>query len=100
MFNIQAEGQGSPRQAIMYKQYPFSEQKQLEAKLKKKEIDPTWSHNWVFPEHKEIQYFYRFHSISYYKILKDDAVKVLNQYASKFGKLSSGHRTGKGQFPF
>ena len=33
-------------------------------------------------------------------ILKDDAVKVLNQYASKFGKLSSGHRTGKGQFSF
>ena len=22
------------------------------------------------------------------------------QYASKFGKLSSGHRTGKGQFSF
>ena len=32
------------------------------------------------------------------KVLKDDAVKV--QYASKFGKLSSGHRTGKGQFSF
>ena len=35
-----------------------------------------------------------------FKILKDDAVKVLQQYASKFGKLSSGHRTGKGQFSF
>ena len=34
------------------------------------------------------------------QILKDDAVKVLHQYASKFGKLSSGHRTGKGQFSF
>ena len=32
------------------------------------------------------------------QILKDDAVKVLR--ASKFGKLSSGHRTGKGQFSF
>ena len=32
------------------------------------------------------------------QILKDDAVKVLHQYASKFGKLISGHRTGKGQF--
>ena len=32
------------------------------------------------------------------QILKDDAVKVCTQYASKFGKLSSGHRTGKGQF--
>ena len=35
------------------------------------------------------------------QILKDDAVKVLHiQYARKFGKLSSGHRTGKGQFSF
>ena len=25
---------------------------------------------------------------------------MLTQYASKFGKLSSGHRTGKGQFSF
>ena len=35
-----------------------------------------------------------------FQILKDDAVKVLPQYASKFGKLSSGHRTGKSQFSF
>ena len=34
------------------------------------------------------------------QILKDDAVKCCTQYASKFGKLSSGHRTGKGQFSF
>ena len=34
------------------------------------------------------------------QILKDDAVKVCTQYASKFGKFSSGHRTGKGQFSF
>ena len=33
-------------------------------------------------------------------ILKDDAVKCCTQYARKFGKLSSGHRTGKGQFSF
>ena len=34
-------------------------------------------------------------------ILKDDAVKVHStQYAGKFGKLSSGHRTGKGPFSF
>ena len=26
--------------------------------------------------------------------------KCCTQYASKFGKLSSGHRTGKGQFSF
>ena len=35
-----------------------------------------------------------------FHILKDDAVKVLHSYVSKFGKLSSGHRTGKGQFSF
>ena len=33
-------------------------------------------------------------------IPKDDAVKVLTQYVSKFGTLSSGHRTEKGQFSF
>ena len=35
-----------------------------------------------------------------FQVLKDDAVKCYPQYASKFGKLSSGHRTGKGQFSF
>ena len=34
------------------------------------------------------------------QILKDDVLMCCTQYASKFGKLSSGHRTGKGQFPF
>ena len=34
------------------------------------------------------------------QILKDDAIKVLHSYSSKFGKLSSGHRTRKGQFSF
>ena len=34
------------------------------------------------------------------QILKDDAVKVLQQYANKFGKLSSGHRTGRGRLSF
>ena len=34
-----------------------------------------------------------------FQVLKDDAVKV-PQYASAFRKLSSGHRTGKGQFSF
>ena len=38
--------------------------------------------------------------VELFQILKDDAVKVLHSNASKFGKLSSGHRTGKGQFPF
>ena len=36
-----------------------------------------------------------------FKILKDDAVKVLYSiYISKFGKLSSDHKTGKGQCSF
>ena len=34
--------------------------------------------------------------VELFQIVKDDAVK----YTSKFGKLSSGHRTGKGQFSF
>ena len=33
-----------------------------------------------------------------FQILRDNAVKVLHSYASKFGKLSSGHRTGKVSF--
>ena len=36
--------------------------------------------------------------VELFQILKDDAVKVLTHYASKFGKLSTGHRTGKGPF--
>jgi len=39
-----------------------------------------------------------------FQILKDEAVKVKDdvgtQYSSKFRKLRSGHRTGKGQFSF
>ena len=38
--------------------------------------------------------------VELFQILKGDAVKVLYQYVSKFGKPSSGHRTGKGQFSF
>ena len=34
------------------------------------------------------------------QILKDDSMKVLHSVCQKFGKLSSGHRTGKGQFSF
>ena len=39
-------------------------------------------------------------SIELFQILKDDAVKVLPQYTSKFVKLSNGHKTGKGQLSF
>ena len=35
-----------------------------------------------------------------FQILKDAAAKVLHSICSKFEKLSSGHRTGKGQFSF
>ena len=35
-FNIQAEGQGSLRQATMYQRYLFGEQKQQEVKSTKK----------------------------------------------------------------
>ena len=38
--------------------------------------------------------------VELFQILEDDAVKYCIQYASKFGKLSSGHRTGKGEFSF
>ena len=35
-----------------------------------------------------------------FQILKDDAVKVLHPTCSKYGKLSSGHKTGKSQLSF
>ena len=38
--------------------------------------------------------------VELFQTLKDDAVKVLHSICQKFGKLSSGHRTGKGQFSF
>ena len=39
--------------------------------------------------------------VELFQILKDDAViECCTQYASKFGKLSCGHGTGKGQFSF
>ena len=39
-------------------------------------------------------------TVELFQTLKDDAVKVLHSTCSKSGKLSSGHRTGKGQFSF
>ena len=38
--------------------------------------------------------------LSYFKSWKMMLWKCFTQYASKFGKLNSGHRTGKGQFSF
>ena len=38
--------------------------------------------------------------VELFQILKDDAVKVLYSICQQMGKLSSSHRTGKGQFSF
>ena len=38
--------------------------------------------------------------LSYFKSWKMMLWKCCTRYASKFGKLSSGHRTGNGQFSF
>ena len=38
--------------------------------------------------------------VELFQILKDDDVKGCTQISSKFGKLHSGHRTGKYQFSF
>ena len=38
--------------------------------------------------------------LGYFKSWKMMLWKCCTQYASKFGRLSSGHRTGKGQFSF
>ena len=38
--------------------------------------------------------------VELFQILKDDAVKVLHSICQEIWKLSSGHRTGKGQFSF
>ena len=40
------------------------------------------------------------YQLSYFKSWKMMLWKCCTQYASTFGKLSSGHRTGKGQFSF
>ena len=39
-------------------------------------------------------------SVELVQILKNDAVKVLHSICQQIWKLSSGHRTGKGQFSF
>ena len=38
--------------------------------------------------------------VELFQILKDDAVKVPHSICQQIRKLSSGHRTGKGQFSF
>ena len=36
--------------------------------------------------------------VELFQILKEDVLKCCTQHGSKFGKLSSGQRIGKGQF--
>ena len=38
--------------------------------------------------------------VELFQILQDDVMKCCTQYASKSGKRSTDHRTGKGQFSF
>ena len=38
--------------------------------------------------------------VELFQILKDDAEKMLHSICQQIGKLSSDHRTGKGQFSF
>ena len=38
--------------------------------------------------------------VELFQILNDDAVKVLHSICQQIWELSSGHRTGKGQFSF
>ena len=91
--------------------------KHLSGELYKKDLHDPDSHNGVIthlePDILECEVKWALESITMnkasggneipvelFQILKDDAVKVLHSICQKFGKLSSGHRTGKGQFSF
>ena len=52
--------------------------------------------SWSYRKLVEVMGF----QLNYFKSQKMMLWKCCTQYASKFGKLSSGHRTGKGQFSF
>jgi len=55
-----------------------------------------WNQVGLRKHHYEVMEF----QWSYFKSWKMMLWKCWNQYASTFGKLNSGHRTGKGQFSF
>ena len=91
-------------------------QEYTEELYKKELLDPD-NHNGVFthlePDILECEVKWALESITMnkesggdgiavelFQILKDDALKCCTQYASKFGKLSTGYRIGKGQFSF
>ena len=89
-------------------------QEYIEELYKKKELHDPDNHNGVIthlePDILECEVKWALESIttkevmefqlSYLKLWKMMLWKCCIQYASKFGKLSSGHRTGKGQFSF
>ena len=84
--------------------------------MNKKDLNDMDNHNGVIthlePDILECEVKWAFGSITtkivevmelqlnYFKSSKMMLLKCCMQYASKFGKLSSGHRTGKGQFSF
>ena len=57
------------------------------------ECEVKWALGSILREVMEFQ-------LSYFKYSEMMLWKCCTQYASKFGKLSSGHRTGTGQFSF
>ena len=68
----------------------------IEVTKKKKKKSSKWfsrKESWESSRKREFQ-------LSYFKSWKMMLWKCCTQYASKFGKLSSGHRTGNGQFSF
>ena len=90
---------------------------QIHRRTKQKDLNDSGNHNDVIihlePDILECKVKWAFSSITMnkgsggdgipaelFQILKDDALKVLHSIASKFGKLSSGHRTGKCWFSF
>ena len=79
---------------------------QYTEELYKKDLQDPDNHNGVInnlePDILECKIKWASGSITMNKVSGGDGIPVevfqITQYASKFGKLSSGHRTGKGQF--
>ena len=61
-----------------------------------RECEVNWALGSITRDKMEVMEF----QLSYFKSSKMMLSKCCTQYATKFGKLSSGHRTGKGQFSF
>ena len=59
-------------------------------------MEVKWSSESITTKLGEVMEF----QLSYFKSYKMMLWKCFTQYTSKFGKLSSGRRTGKGQFSF